>query len=180
MLKFLETKGVNCLSTDSVVASLLSLDRFVISSVLEHFGFELKNKDGSIDRKALGNIVFRSKSELEWLESLLHPLVREKCVAFFKVHNSGPACVEIPLLFEKRLEKDYDFSVSVICSDDNANIRLRLKGFSDADIALRRQEQLPNSIKAERSNFVLSNDGSLNFLEQQMIILLSFLEQKAV
>ena len=90
------------------------------------------------------------------------------------------ACVEIPLLFEKRLEKEYDLVVSIISSDANANIRLRLKGYSDMDIAFRRQQQLPNSIKAERSNFVLSNDGSLNFLEQQLITLLSTLKHQAV
>ena len=88
--------------------------------------------------------------------------------------------MEIPLLFEKRLEKKYDIVVSIISSDVNANIRLRLKGYTDMDIALRRQQQLPNSIKAERSDFVLSNDGSLNSLEQQIITLLTTLKHLAV
>ena len=87
------------------------------------------------------------------------------------------ACLEIPLLFEKRLEKDFDLSVTVICSDINATLRLRQKGYSESDISHRRLRQLPNSIKAERSNFVLSNDGSLNFLEQQINTLLSYLKQ---
>ena len=73
------------------------------------------------------------------------------------------------LYYLKKDLKKYDLVVSIISSDANANIRLRLKGYSDMDIAFRRQQQLPNSIKAERSNFVLSNDGSLNFLEQQII-----------
>ena len=180
VLKFLEANGVVCLSADAVVRRLLSEDHSVIASVIQHFGSELKNEDGSVDRRGLADLVFRSKSELEWLESLLHPLVREECEAFLKVHDSVTACVEIPLLFEKRLEKDYDLSVSIICSDANANIRLGLKGYSEADIAYRRQQQLPNSIKAERSNFVLSNDGSLNFLEQQMTTLLSYLKQNTV
>ena len=66
--------------------------------------------------------------------------------------------------------------VSVICSDANANKRLRLKGYSERDITFRRQHQLSCSIKAERSDFVLSNDGSLSFLEQQMTSLLSYLK----
>ena len=178
VLEFLEAKA--CLSADAVVRRLLSEDQSVIDSVIEHFGTELKNESGSIDRRALAKIVFQSKSDLEWLESLLHPLVRESCEAFFIAHNAQLACVEIPLLFEKRLEKEYDLVVSIISSDANANIRLRLKGYSDMDIAFRRQQQLPNSIKAERSNFVLSNDGSLNFLEQQIITLLSTIKHQAV
>ena len=180
VLEFLEANGVACLSADAVVRHLLSEDQSVIDSVIEHFGTELKNESGSIDRRALAKIVFQSKSDLEWLESLLHPLVRESCEAFFIAHNAQLACVEIPLLFEKRLEKEYDLVVSIVSSDVNANIRLRLKGYSDMDIAFRRQQQLPNSIKAERSNFVLSNDGSLNFLEQQIITLLSTIKHQAV
>ena len=180
MLEFLEANGVACLSADALVRHLLSEDQSVIDSVIEHFGTELKNESGSIDRRALAKIVFQSKSDLESLESLLHPLVRESCEAFFEAHNTQLACVEIPLLFEKRLEKEYDLVVSIISSDSNANIRLRLKGHSDMDIAYRRQQQLPNSIKAERSNFVLSNDGSLNFLEQQIISLLSTIKHQAV
>ena len=180
MLEFLEAKGVACLSADAVVQYLLSEDQSVIDRVIEHFGKELKNESGFIHRRALAKIVFQSKSDLEWLESLLHPLVRESCESFFEAHNTQVACVEIPLLFEKRLEKEYDLVVSVISSDVNADIRLRLKGYSDVDIAFRRQQQLANSIKAELSDFVLSNDGSLNFLEQQITTLLSTVEHQAV
>jgi dephospho-CoA kinase len=180
VLKYLEANGVACMSADAVVRRRLSEDRAVIESVVGHFGEAVENEEGSVDRRALAKIVFESKSELEWLESLLHPLVREECEAFFKVHSAEPACVEIPLLFEKRLEKDYDLVVSVICTDANANNRLRDKGYSETDIAFRRQQQLPNSIKAERSNMVLINDGSLKFLEQQMTTLLSYLKQHAV
>ena len=180
VLQFLEANGVACLSADAVVRHLLSEDQSVIDSVIEHFGTEFKNEDGSVDRKALAKIVFQSKSDLEWLESLLHPLVQKSCEAFFKAHNAQLACLEIPLLFEKRLEKEYDLVVSIISSDANANIRLRLKGYSDMDIAFRRQQQLPNSLKAERSDFVLINDGSLNFLEQQIITLLSTIKHQAV
>ena len=52
---------------DAVVRHLLSEDQSVIDSVIEHFGTELKNESGSIDRRALAKIVFQSKSDLEWL-----------------------------------------------------------------------------------------------------------------
>ena len=180
VLEFLKANGVACLSADAVVRNLLNEDQSVIDSVIEHFGTEIENESSFIDRRALAKIVFHSKSDLEWLESLLHPLLQKSCEAFFEAYSNQLACVEIPLLFEKRLEKKYDIVVSVISSDFNANIRLRLKGYTDMDIALRRQQQLPNSIKAERSDFVLSNDGSLNSLEQQIITLLTTLKHLAV
>lgn len=179
VLNYLEANGVACLSADAVVRRLLSEDSGVIESVIEHFGEAVKNDEGSVDRRALAKIVFQSKSELEWLESVLHPLVRASCEDFLRVHHAEPACVEIPLLFEKRLEKHFDISVSVICSDATANYRLQQKSYSEADITLRRQHQLPNSIKAKYADFVLSNDGSVNFLKQQMTLLLSYLKQNA-
>ena len=180
VLKFLEANDVACLSADAVVRGLLSKDKKVIDSVITHFGTELKNEAGFVDRRALAKIVFQSNSDLEWLESLLHPLVQDACEAFLKFYDAKLACVEIPLLFEKRLEKQYDLVVSVISSDANANIRLEYKGYTEMDIAFRRQQQLPNSIKAKRSDFVLSNDGSLNFLEQQIITLLSTIKHQVV
>lgn len=177
VLKFLEAGGVACLSADSVVRGLLSENNAVISEVVKRFGSETQTSDGSVNRKVLAEIVFRSEADLIWLESLLHPLVRAESDAFFKMHMGELACLEIPLLFEKRLEKDFDLSVTVICSDINATLRLRQKEYSESDISHRRLRQLPNSIKAERSNFVLSNDGSLNFLEQQINTLLSYLKQ---
>ena len=180
VLKFLEAKGIACLSADNVVRRLLSEDNLIVETVIERFGTELRDKDGSLNRKALAKIVFQSKSHLDWLESLLHPLVQEACEAFFKIHNCQLACIEMPLLFEKRLEKDYDLVVSIISSDTIADIRLREKGYSDLDISFRRQQQLSNSIKAELSNFVLSNDGSLDFLEQQLTTLLHYLKYRSV
>lgn len=180
VLKFLKANGVACLSTDNVVRQLLSEDESVIDSVISYFGAEFKNEHGSVDRRALAKIVFQSRPHLEWLESLLHPLVQKSCEAFYNSYNSEISCVEIPLLFEKKLEIQYNIVVSVISSNANSNIRLNLNGYSDMDIALRRQQQFPNSLKAERSDFVLSNDGSLNFLEQQIKILLSSLKHLAV
>ena len=85
VLKFLEANGFAILSADAVVSRLLSEDHSVIESVINHFGTEFKNESGSIDRGALAKFVFQSKSDLEWLESLLHPLVRESCEAFLKL-----------------------------------------------------------------------------------------------
>ena len=130
VLEFLEANGIACFSADAFVRHLLLEDQSVINSVIEHFGMEFINEAGSVDRKALAKIVFQSKSDLEFLESLLHPLVQTSCEAFLKAHIAQLVCVEIPLLFEKRLEKGYDLFVSVICSDASANVRLKLKGYS--------------------------------------------------
>ena len=85
VLDFLEINNVACFSADAVVRHLLSEEHTVTRLVIQNFGTKVENHDGSVNRKALANIVFKSKSDLEWLESLLHPLVRESCERFLKI-----------------------------------------------------------------------------------------------
>lgn len=178
VLDFFRAQGIPCLSADAVVHSLLAEDSSVIDRVVEHFGVAILDADSRIDRSKLADCVFRQPSSLEWLESLLHPRVQQEWKAFIAVERSGLACVEIPLLFEKRLEKHFDLIVSIVCSDSTANDRLLNKGLRKSDILLRRRQQLPITVKVERSDYVLSNEGTLEFLHQQLIILISKLEKK--
>ena len=167
---------MRCLAADAVVHGLLSEDRSVIDRVVDYFGEEILCGDSTIDRTQLAERIFQDATALEWLESLLHPLVQSEWKDFISVDCSSFACVEIPL--EKRLEKHFDLIVCVTCSDALANLRLLNKGLRESDIRLRRRQQLPNAIKVERSDFVLSNDGTLEFLHQQLILLISKLEKK--
>lgn len=178
VLDFFRAQGIACLSADAMVHRLLSEDRSVIDRVVGYFGAEILKDDRTVDRSKLAELVFQQPSALEWLETLLHPLVESEWKAFISVDRSCLACVEIPLLFEKRLEKNFDLIVCITCSDATANARLLNKGLRESDISLRRSQQLPNAIKVERSDFVLSNDGTLEFLHQQLTILISKLEKK--
>ena len=178
VLDFFRDQGMRCLSADAVVHRLLSENRLVIDRVVDYFGEEIRCSDSTIDRNQLAERIFQDATALEWLESLLHPLVQSEWKDFISVDCSSFACVEIPLLFEKRLEKHFDLIVCITCSDTLANLRLLNKGLRESDIRLRRRQQLPNAIKVERSDFVLSNDGTLEFLHQQLILLISKLEKK--
>lgn len=73
-------------------------------------------KGGKVDRTALGNIVFKDKKALHWLEALLHPEIFKAQDEFIKTarrRNAGIVVVEVPLLFEIGAEKLYDLSILV-------------------------------------------------------------------
>lgn len=179
VLDFFRAHGMRCLSADTVVHRLLSEDLSVIDRVVDYFGEELLLNDRGVDRTKLAERVFQDATALEWLESLLHPLVESEWKAFISNNSANFNCVEIPLLFEKRLEKHFDLIVCITCSDALADVRLLNKGLRESDIMLRRLQQLPNNIKVERSDFVLSNDGTLEFLHKQLTLLFSKLEKRA-
>ena len=168
--------GWLCLSADSIVHKILSEDKKVIETIVEKFGDKVLKKNKTIDHKLLAETVFLDEIQLNWLECLLHPKVSEEWKGFLAKHSAAFICVEIPLLFEKRLEKEFDFIVSVTCSDFISNKRLIEKGLSQTDISLRRNQQFSNSIKEELSDFVLTNEGSIQFLDIQINRLIHTLE----
>ena len=159
--------GWHTLQTDAVVRRLLAEDAGIRETLAGRWGAEVLAEDGGVDRKAVGRIVFASEGELDWLEGVLHPRVREVWEAFLREAPGGRRLVEIPLLFEKKLETAFDFTVCVGSSREVADRRLRDRGFASQDIGRRRRRQLPLDEKVRRSDFVISNSGSLEFLQQQ-------------
>lgn len=159
--------GWQTLETDAVVRRLLAEDAPVRRTLLERWGGAILGEDGEVDRKAVGRIVFGSEEELDWLEGVLHPRVREAWEGFLRETAGGCRLVEIPLLFEKKLESGFDFTVCVRSPLELADRRLRDRGFASQDIGRRRRRQLSLGEKVRRSDFVISNAGSLEFLHQQ-------------
>lgn len=159
--------GWSVVSTDVIVRDLLASDTAVIDAIRERWGLAVFDGAGSVDRGAVAERVFSVKEELEWLEGLLHPRVREHWQAAVEAQAAANWVVEIPLLFEKRLEKDFDFSVCVTCPEAIVVARMTLRGFSRVAIEQRSKWQMVLSEKVERADYVITNAGSLEFLKAQ-------------
>ena len=159
--------GWSTLQADAIVRDLLDQDGAVRSAIRERWQETVFRPDGALDRKAIADRVFANTEELNWLESLLHPKVR--MVWETALDESPESCwlVEIPLLFEKKLETKFD---SIICVESNPKTvekRILLKGYSITETRQRRQRQMSLEEKVRRSDYVISNSGSLNFLKLQ-------------
>ncbi|HLS27409.1 MAG TPA: dephospho-CoA kinase [Opitutales bacterium] len=166
--RFFEEFGFGTIDSDAIVHDLQAHDREVIDAIAERFGTEVLDERGGIHRKHLGARVFKDEKELQWLENLLHPLVAATWRGKVARETDRPWVVQIPLLFEKKLEQSFNFTVCVGTSAENQRRRLLKKGFSDADIARRISRQMPLHEKTARADFFLLNDGSLQFLREQV------------
>ena len=171
--------GWSTLQADAIVRDLLEHDAAVLSALRERWGDAVFQSDGVVDRKAVAERVFKNTAELNWLESLLHPKVRNVWeTALAKVPN-GYWLVEIPLLFEKKLETKFDLTICVESAPEIAEKRLLLKGYSLTEIRQRRQRQMLLEEKIRRSDYVISNSGSLEFLKLQTKQLSKQIKQSA-
>lgn len=172
-LKRFSEKGWSTIEADRIVRRLLEGNSAVIEAITTRFGEVVRGSDGGIDRKALGERVFYDDGELDWLEGLLHPRVRQEWQSWSEAREGADRVVEIPLLFEKNLEKHFDFSVCIELEIGTQLERLACRNISPEVARLRMKRQMPTPKKCQRADFVLSNNGSIAFLNAQIDRLLA-------
>lgn len=166
-------RGWRRLDADQVVRDEVLPRPAMIAAVRERFGDSLV-RDGAIDRAALGERVFADADALRWLEERVHPQVYAYWRETLAASPAGTRWVfEVPLLFEQRLENWFDFIVCVTTSSAQQLARLEKRGMSQTLARQRISKQLPLAQKVELSDYVLLNDGSVEFLRDQIDRLLS-------
>lgn len=166
VLGFFREAGWRTVDSDAVVRELLATDAEVQARLRSRWGGAVF-ADGAVDRGALAKRVFGHEGDLKWLEELLHPLVRESWLASIDQAPDSNWLVEIPLLFEKRLEIHFDLTVCVSSPPDVVADRMVVRAYSEAQIEQRRKQQMPLEEKMELADYLISNAGSLEFLKQQ-------------
>lgn len=160
--------GFRRLDADRTVHEVLLPSAEVAQAIRERFGAGVLNAAGGLDRAKLGAVVFGDAAALAWLEDLLHPQLRAHWDGIYARAQDEKFIVEVPLLFEKRLENRFDFTVCVTTSSDLQLRRLEQRGVSPEIARQRLAKQLPLARKCELADFVLINDGTLEFLREQV------------
>jgi dephospho-CoA kinase len=166
---YLEELGYRRVDSDQIVRDEVLHEAEVIAALAARFGPQVLSPAGQVDRRAVAAIVFNSDAEREWLEELVHPRLYVRWRAAFAADRYHPWVVEVPLLFEKALENWFDFTVCVASSSDLQLARLEKRGTPHALAEQRISKQLPLALKLELSDFVLWNDGSRDFLREQIV-----------
>lgn len=158
-------RGAAVLDADEVVRELQYPGTQVFDAIVEAFGTGILHDDGTIDRKSLGEIVFRDAKLRRRLEAIVHPAliaaIEERLAA---VQAQGvPVCVvELPLLMEADAEHRFDAVVVVTAPEDVQVARLMAdRRFSQDEALTRIRSQMPLEEKVRRAHFVVENGGDL-------------------
>nr|WP_173051530.1 dephospho-CoA kinase [Nitrospira sp. KM1] len=127
------------------------------------FGTGILNPDGTVDRCALGAVVFRDRAKRRMLENIVHPFVAREQRRLTKAATTrNPKVVviyDVPLLFETGIDRRVDYTIVVTAAQSTQLMRLRQRnGLNRADALRRIQSQMPLDRKARRANWIL--DGS--------------------
>lgn len=123
-------------------------------------------KDGSIDRKALGAIVFRDPAKREELEAIVHPRVFEAIDVFFaaaRENDAALAVVDAALMYETGSFERYDCIVVAYCPRELQKQRLMNRdSLSAADAERRIRTQMPTEEKRDRADYVIDTAGTMH------------------
>ena len=166
--------GAATLSTDAVVRDLLQSGE-LRDLLVERLGKEIA-PGGELDRAQIAERVFADPEQRSWLEGVLWPRVGERVMAWkAEVDASDPApraaVVEVPLLFEADMEKVFDHTVAVVAGEQIRAERAAERGH--AAVESRAGRQLSQQEKADRADYVIRNDGTLDELRDDLSRLLA-------
>jgi len=162
VLRYFKRLGASVVSCDELVHAELKNNKVLQQKIKKFFGAGVfcKNK---ILRHALAKKAFSSKKELDRLNALTHPLVKERLRGFLKTCPKNAVVVaEVPLLFEAGFDDLFDVTIGVITDPKIQRERLRQKCRSSAAgvIARRMRWQLPLDQKVSRCDFVIDNNSN--------------------
>jgi dephospho-CoA kinase len=177
-LRALAELGAATLSTDAVVHDLLASDE-LHDIVVERLGPEVA-PDGHLDRSLIADRVFGDDEARSWLEGELWPRVGRRVTDWKQeveaVDPPPPAAVvEVPLLFESGMEAAFDATIAVIADESVREERAGARGH--AAVTERAGRQLSQAEKAERADFEVRNDGTLDELTETLSQVLAKLER---
>ncbi|OFW55599.1 MAG: dephospho-CoA kinase [Actinobacteria bacterium RBG_16_64_13] len=155
--------GALTLSADGLVHDLYSRSK-VSGRVAAHFGPDVLDANGAIDRSRLAEMVRGQREELAWLEGLVHPLVARDIRGRLREAPGGTVVIcEVPLLFEAGHEALFDLIVTVEAGADSrrrrSTHRFDLDQFSELEAM-----QASSETRVQRSDMAFFNDGDLDGL----------------
>ena len=170
--RLLVERGAVVVDADLVAREVVEPGTPGLACVVERFGPEVLQADGTLDRAALGKRVFSDPEALQALNAIVHPLVGERTGALLEqARTSGAPVVvhDVPLLVENGLAELYDVVVVVAASPETQLDRLvRLRGMDEQEARQRIAAQAPLQDKLAVATHVIRNDGPLQELAPQV------------
>ena len=160
-------RGAIVIDADALVREVQQPGSPVLQKIAEEFGSGMIGEDGTLDRAALGAVVFQDPDALARLNGIVHPAVKEESARrFARALDDDPGAVvvyDVPLLVEARSDDPWDLVVVAHAPADVRKARLRLlRGMSDSDADARIAAQASDDRRLAIADVVIDTSGSID------------------
>lgn len=171
--KMFKRCGAYIINADLLAHTVVEPGKPAWRAIVKAFGKTVLNPDRTVNRQALGSIVFRNPSKLRRLEQIIHPRVaREQARLTKQAGHEDPKAVviyDVPLLFEAGIDARVDKVIVMTADRDTQIIRLKKRnGFTRADAIRRIRSQMPLKQKAAAADYVLDGTAARSRLQPQV------------
>ena len=157
--------GIETVDADQASRAVVEPGMPALAAISAQFGSQIIQADGSLDRAALRQIIFTDPAQKLWLESLLHPLIRDWIIEQLKAATSPYVILESPLLFETDQHQLVHKTVLVDLPEALQIERACARDGNQADQIQRIIDaQMPREEKLSRADIVLDNSAPLDTL----------------
>ncbi|WP_374403201.1 dephospho-CoA kinase [Frankia sp. Cj3] len=167
--RMLAGHGAVVIDADAIAREVVAVGTPGLLAVVAEFGPHLLRADGSLDREALGAVVFADSAARRRLEAITHPLVGAEAVRRMAAAPSDAVVVyDVPLLVEAGLSGGYDVIVVVEAPPGVRLARLEARGLGREQALARMANQASDSARRAVADILLDNSGSLEDLRARV------------
>ena len=165
--------GVPVIDSDQIAREVVGPGTPGLAAIRDRFGAAILQSDGTLDRRALGRIVFSDIVARRDIEAIVHPAVYRAIDAWFDKMTSEVVLIgiaDVPLLYETGHEREFDRVIVAACSVAQQLERLLARGDLSPEEARQRIEiQLPIKDKADRADYVIDTSRTMAETDRQVV-----------
>ncbi|WP_170007893.1 dephospho-CoA kinase [Bacillus fonticola] len=170
--RMLVEKGFPVIDADVVARQVVEKGEPAMQCVADTFGEGVLHPDGTLNREALGSIVFHDKEKRNQLNAIVHPAVRKRMAQLEETHRKAGEPVvflDIPLLFESKLTHRVEEILVVYVDEATQRERLKTRNsLTDKEAMARIRSQMSIEEKKEQADVVLDNCGTKAALQKAL------------
>lgn len=164
--------GFPIVDGDQVARTIVQPGKPALKVIANHFGREMIQANGELNRQALGSLIFSQPEKRQALDQLLDSFLREEILRQIeeKKKEAALVIVDIPLLFERQYESAVDQVAVVYVPQAVQEARLIARdGLTKVQALERMNSQLAIEVKKERADVIFDNQGTLAETKSQVV-----------
>ena len=171
----LQELGAVIIDGDVLSRALTAKDGAALPAIRAAFSDSVFHPDGTLDRRALGALVFADDAARSALDGIMQPMLREMIVERIeqaRQQNASVCVLDMPLLYEKNLDELCDRVWCAYIPREIQMERLMARdGFTREEAEARLRSQLPAEEKAARADVIIDTSGSIQYTKEKIISL---------
>ncbi|MGN0802161.1 MAG: dephospho-CoA kinase [Candidatus Faecivicinus sp.] len=171
---WLKGLGAAHVDADAISRELTAPGGEALPAIRDRFGDDVFNADGSLDRAALGQIVFESAAHRRALEGIIHPLVQRRVLS--EIQEAGErgervVVLDVPLLFETGMDVLCDETWAVTAGAETQLIRVMSRGLTAEQAQARIDSQMSAEERSAKATRTINTDRSIDRTQSELTAL---------